>query len=175
MGIRERLFNPFGNPRVNISEDKVYQDATSYMQKSAKNNANGKALQEPLYPDFWTLDVNPEYREKPDGYGTGDPRSVLQTYATTPLFQAILGTRTGQVSRFTNPISQSNDGMGFQVVLTDKTKKPTDWQKRIIKQAEHFIQYMGIDDPSDPNYKSRDDFDSFCSKLVRVTLSLLPI
>lgn len=169
MGIRQKLFSPFGNPRINVSENQVYQGATSYMQKSAKENAHGKALQEPLYPDFWTLDVNPEYREKPDGYGTGDPRSVLQTYAATPLFQAILGTRTGQVSRFTNPISQSNDGMGFQVVLTDKHKKPTDWQKRIIQQAEHFIQYMGVDDPSDPEYKARDDFDSFCAKAVRDT------
>lgn len=134
---------------------------------------NGKdiAFDEPVISDYPMVGLNPHYREKPNSDGINNSYDVLKHYSVAPIFQAILSTRTGQVSRFTQPINQSSDGLGYHVVLNDKSVKPTEWQLRKIKEAEHFLQYMGVNDPSSPDYKPRDDFDTFCAKLIRDTMT----
>lgn len=156
-----------------VPDEVLYKNADSVMKSNdiIKKGFGGrdKAMNEPMVYNYDIAGINPFFREKPGVSGAGTINNVLKQYSTAPLFQAILSTRSGQVSRYTQPVSQSNDGLGYRVTLTDSKITPTASQLRTIREAEHFIQYMGVDDPSMSGYKKRDDFDDFCTKLIRDT------
>lgn len=144
----------------------------SMEDKDIKKGFNNRdiAFSEPVLSDFPLSSINPEYRSKPSGYGVDDIYQVLRRVSNNPIFQAILNVRSGQVGMFTRPINKSTNGTGYQVVLANHAK-PTDFQQQMITKAEHFIQYMGVDDPSNINYKPRDNFEQFCNKIVRDTFT----
>lgn len=93
------------------------------------------------------------------------------TYAD-PIVASIIQTRTNQVATFKRPAKDKYD-LGFQIKLRDLDRSPTKEEQKRIKEMEQFIQYCGVPENFEdtPEFKRRDNFDTFLRKITRDSLT----
>lgn len=83
-----------------------------------------------------------------------------------PIIQAIHRTRIAQVSAFAAP-QVDRYQTGYRVVLRDKKAKPTPASEARSQQIERWLQTTGTTE----HPESRDDFETFLSKIVSDSLT----
>ena len=111
------------------------------------------------------------------GYGYKEKYSVLDyskcrqiTYAD-PVVAAILQTRCNQVGAYCH-VETDEYKVGFQVKLRDNEKTPTPKEIKRMKEIEQFLLNTGSNEMNaQPEYRRRDDFETFIRKIVRDSLT----
>lgn len=145
------------------SSIKSYEDLLKkgYVEKAI--GQEDTAQQEPL---LGMMSVNPDYREK-NNYTKSMHRvqEVLKRFGNNIIVNAIINTRSDQVSLYCQPTRYSKKGMGFEVRLKDVTEEATDAEKKEMKEIEDFII-----NTSKKVDTERDSFYDFCKKIIRDTL-----
>lgn len=121
-----------------------------------------KAYEEPVVSQ---MNMNPDYKEAYSKRGKEKNfLHMLKHYSTRNIiFNAIVLTRTNQVSMFCRPSRYSDKKEGFTVRLKDNTQIETEEVREQIREIEDFIQFTG----SDKRDFTRDNFTTFIKKLVR--------
>ncbi|AID17364.1 hypothetical protein [Listeria phage LMTA-148] len=115
-------------------------------------------------PVIGSMSANPGFKTKPSIRNNQDLHGVLKKFGGNIILNAIINTRSNQVSMYCKPARHSEKGVGFEVRLKDLDKKPTSHDEATIKRIESFIEKTGID-----NDINRDSFSSFVKKIVRDT------
>lgn len=145
------------------SSIKSYEDLLKkgYVEKAI--GQEDTAQQEPL---LGMMSVNPDYREK-NNYTKSMHRvqEVLKRFGNNIIVNAIINTRSDQVSLYCQPTRYSKKGMGFEVRLKDVTAEATDTEKEEMKEIEDFLV-----NTSKKVDTERDSFYDFCKKIIRDTL-----
>lgn len=107
-----------------------------------------------------------------DALGYKDRPSPM-TFATLramvwrmPIIQAIIQTRLNQVSSFATP-QVDRYQTGFRVILRDRKAKPTPQSEARSQQIERWLMSTGTTE----HPESRDDFETFLTKIVRDSLT----
>lgn len=141
-----------------------YAIAKRTLEADLAKGMNGReiAFAQPLISDVAV--TTPGFKVKPSIRNFQDLHSVLKTYSKNIILNAIINTRASQVSRYCQPTRYTNDGMGFEVTLKDKTLKPTKQDLETIKEIEDFLMNTGVN-----HDVTRDSFLNFCKKIVRDT------
>ncbi len=115
-------------------------------------------------PVIGSMSANPGFKTKPSIRNNQDLHGVLKKFGGNIILNAIINTRSNQVSMYCKPARHSEKGVGFEVRLKDLDKKPTSHDEATIKRIESFIEKTGVD-----NDINRDSFSSFVKKIVRDT------
>lgn len=146
-------------------EDMEYDTAIKQIQdkQMAKGfNGNETAYSKPL---LGSMSMNPEYQGRPSATGHYDLHSLLRRYTNNTILNAIINTRTNQVSLFCTPSRYSEKGVGFQIRLKDINTEPTDKEIDEMRKIEQFILEGGKEKDT-----TRDGLSEFVKKIVRDTL-----
>ena len=175
--IRRKAFGVRGESSIQqIDDNELYshflQSAEKTLENSIKSLDNhnypgakedgGKAYTTPI---LGTVNMNPGYKDKMgDNRQYYDVHALLKGYANNPILNAIILTRSNQVSLYTSPVRYSEKGQGFKVRLKDIGSKPTKEQEEEMQKIERFLLNTGVDKDS-----TRDTFNDFVRKLVRDT------
>lgn len=175
--IRRKAFGVGGGSTIQqIDDNELYshflQSAEKTLENSIKSLDNhnypgakedgGKAYTTPI---LGTVNMNPGYKDKMgDNRQYYDVHALLKGYANNPILNAIILTRSNQVSLYTSPVRYSEKGQGFKVRLKDIGSKPTKEQEEEMQKIEKFLLNTGVGKDS-----TRDTFNEFVRKLVRDT------
>lgn len=157
--------------KVNMPDesDQIYREAIKSVQdvsqESVSKGMNGKrtSYAQPLLKDV-TMGINPDFKTKPAIRNAQDLHKVLKKFGNNIILNAIIGTRSNQVSMYCKPARNSENGVGYEITLKDQERKPGKQEKNTIKQIEDFLEYTGKVEDS-----VRDNFTLFCKKIVRDT------
>jgi hypothetical protein len=89
-----------------------------------------------------------------------------------PIVSAVIMVRVNQIASFANPQADKYK-LGYKVRMRDVEKEPGDGDKKRIKEIESFIQGCGVPENFDdtPEYKRRDNFETFLRKISRDSLT----
>ncbi|AMQ66590.1 portal protein [Bacillus phage Shbh1] len=129
-----------------------------------KSAARAKAYEEPLI----SISMNPEFKEAPSVQNISNLYDVLKRFAKRNIIlNAIINTRTNQVSLFCSPARYSEKGIGYEVRLKDPLETPNRNDKARIKEIEEFLEHTGRDKKD----FTRDSFRAFVKKIVRDRLT----
>jgi hypothetical protein len=112
------------------------------------------------------------------GYGYKERYSLLDyakcrqiTYAD-PIVASVIQTRVNQVASFAMPQADKYK-VGFKIKLRDIEAEPTDAQLKEAKEIQQFVLACGVpeDFEDTPDFKKRDNFDTFLRKISRDSLT----
>jgi hypothetical protein len=144
--------------------DDNYGIAVKQAKEEIAKGFNGKPVSysQPMLADMTV--TTPGYKTKPSSRNFQDLHSVLKKYGKNIILNAIINTRSSQVSMYCRPSRYSDKGQGFKVCLKDKNVEPTPTDIRRMQKIEEFLMNTGVDKKVD-----RDNFTSFCKKMIRDT------
>lgn len=149
--------------------DQLYQEAIKSIndvsEEQVSKGMNGKrtSYSQPLLKDV-TMGINPDFKVKPAIRNSQDLHKVLKKFGNNIILNAIIGTRSNQVSLYCKPARYSETGVGYEITMKDNDREPGKQEKNTIKNIESFLENTGgYKDPT------RDNFTLFCKKIVRDT------
>lgn len=134
-----------------------------YSMESIEKGMNGKTTAY-MQPIIGEMSVNPGYKTKPSIRNSQDLHKTLKKFGNNIILNAIINTRSNQVSMYCKPARNSETGVGYEIRLKDIEAEPTSHDIANIKRIESFLENTA--QFRDPN---RDNFTTFCKKLVRAT------
>lgn len=143
---------------------KQIKDAMGGEDAEKAFNDQELAYSQPLIRDTLTMSVNPGFKEKPSINNRYDLHNVLKKYSNNIILNAIIFTRSNQVSMFCQPARYSEKGIGFEIRLKELGKEPNKTERIAIKNIEDFVLNTGVKKDVD-----RDDLQTFVKKMVRDT------
>lgn len=157
---------------IEIGDDDAYSIALKAVKDATAERDGNEKLSKAMggkelaysEPMIGFMSSNPEFKSRPyQGQGR-ELHEVLKAYSNNIILNAIINTRSNQVSMYCEPARYSEKGVGFQVRLKDISKKPSARQKREMEEIEKFLLRTGSS-----RDVSRDNFTSFVKKIVRDT------
>ena len=160
-----------GDSPTTSNSDAYFDTLNSMMQGSnlVEKGLNNRDLAFTILPDDDPQAVQEGMTEgfvqKPRALGAPNTQDILRKYGASPILNAIINTRSNQVTSYAKPARTNEEGIGFEVRLRNG-KKPSTEEEKKIRYAESYIENMGVD-----YSPTRDDFQSFLRKLVRDTLT----
>ncbi len=144
--------------------DENYSIAVKTATEKLSKGFNGEqvAHTEPLI-DISNFSI-PGYKVKPSFNNFYALHSVLKSYSSNIILNAIVNTRSSQVSMYCRPSRQTDKGVGFEVTLKDKNAVPTGDDIKTMIKIEEFLLNTGANVDI-----TRDNFTSFVKKIIRDT------
>lgn len=138
-------------------------DMSQETTSKAYNNQE-LAYSQPTLENFGQMSVNPGFKQKPSINNRFDLHKILKRYSNNIILNAIIFTRSNQVSMYSQPARYSEKGLGFEIRLKDINEEPNKHDLAKIRRIEDFILNTGSN--VDAN---RDGFQDFLKKVVRDT------
>lgn len=94
------------------------------------------------------------YREKGGSSRYRNLNDILNMYSKRSVINPIITLRANQVATYGTPSRYSDDGVGFEVRLKDKDKKPKKEELEEIKNIEEFLHYTSNDRSTNTNFRT---------------------
>lgn len=149
-----------GYQQSQIAVKKIKAERNSEKVQKGLNGKNTYIAQEM----FGDVSINPDFKTRPSTKNMMDLNRVLKDFSGNIILNSIIITRANQVSMYCSPARSSETGMGYVIRMRDITEDPTSHDEANIKRIEDFLNNTA-------NFKDehRDNFTSFCKKVVRDT------
>lgn len=97
-----------------------------------------------------------KFKQRGAGSRYRDINQTLDAYSKTSVANAIINLRSSQVAAYGTPSRYSEDGMGYEIVLKDKTKGdlPNKEEEEEIRNIEEFLHYTSTDRSTGVNFRT---------------------
>lgn len=97
-----------------------------------------------------------KFKQRGEGSRYRDINATLDAYSKTSIANAIITLRTHQVGAYGMPSRYTQDGLGYEVVLKDKSKKnsPSKEEEKEILAIEEFLHYTSTDRSTGINFRT---------------------
>ena len=159
LGIRDLFQRDTLNVQDYVDVDEYAKEDLQKSFRTGKSNNRGKV-------DALDINQSNNYGGPFSAVNKNDvlqKKKILNQYASNVIVQAIIRTRTNQVTPYCIPARLSRDGIGYEVVPKEiKGDKVTNKQKERSKELEDFIYHTGKDD----NKEWRDTLPAFVTKII---------
>lgn len=145
----------------------VRDNVVPFPSKAAKEG--GKGMQS-LVLDDWQISIQGDWWERPSSLGFDSLKSMVEQ---TPVLNAVVMTRSRQVSRFCRIAESGNDLPGFTVRHIDREHQISKQETDGIQKLNRFFANCGWEFlPRKRKALRRDSFSVFMQKAVRDSLTL---
>lgn len=168
LGVSEQEAQPV-NKSYSSETDAYYTAINEISSKNQETTTKGLRGKPEAYtsPMIGNISANPDYVGRPSRtHKSADLHRLLRNYSNNTVLNAIINTRSNQVSLYSQPARYSEKGQGFEIRLKDIKATPTEQEEKEMARIEDFLLNTGKD--KDENHE-RDTFLNFLKKVVRDT------
>lgn len=97
-----------------------------------------------------------KFKQKGAGSRYRDINQTLSAYSKTSIANAVINLRTHQVGAYGLPSRYTQDGVGYEIVLKNNTKKslPSETEQKEILAIEEFLHYTSTDRSTGINFRT---------------------